>query len=212
MSKIEVEKRFQITVKIIKNKIPHKDFIEIGGTDASFKNFIPHNSWQILDKYGEPDIQTDLDGRNVKLPFKDNSISCFLLTEVLEHLRMGTPLIKEINRCLKKDGILLVSVPNMVSLANRMMWFLGKVPPMAASADYGKEKGKGTGILIDGYWEGAHVADFDKKRLQKYIERTGLKLVKFHRSISEIKKITVFPKNITPISLGDFLIATFKKS
>jgi len=210
MKVIEKEKRFKVTLNALKNDFSFSNFIEIGGVDASFKNYIPHDSWQILDKYGKPDIKVNLDGRDVKLPFKDNSIECFILTEVLEHLRMGSPLIKEIERCLQKDGILFISVPNMVSLANRLWWMLGKVPPQAASADCGKDLG-GTGLLIDDFWEGGHVVDFNKKRFQKYIERTGLKLQKFYHTDAEILKKTVFPRKLTPITLGDFLIASFKK-
>ncbi|MEE9348819.1 MAG: methyltransferase domain-containing protein [Flavobacteriaceae bacterium] len=210
MSNIEKEKRFKVTLSALKNNIPFKNFIEIGGIDASFKNYISHESWQILDKYGSPDIRVNLDGRDAKLPFKDNSIECFILTEVLEHLRMGMPLMNEIQRCLQKNGVLLISVPNMVSLANRLWWMLGKVPPQAASSDCGKALG-GTGLLIDNYWEGGHVVDFNKNRFQKYVERSGLKLQKFYHTDAEIFKKTIFPRKLTPISLGDFLIATFKK-
>lgn len=210
MKKIENEKRFQVSLKALKDDIHFKNFIEIGGVDASFKDFIKHDTWQILDKYGNPDIRVNLDGRDVKLPFKDNSIECFILTEVLEHLQLGTPLIQEIERCLQKDGILFTSVPNTVSFANRLWWMLGKVPPQAASSDCGKELG-GTGLLIDNYWEGGHVVDFNKKRFKKYIERTGLQLQKFYRSDAEVFKKTIFPRKLTPITLGDFLIASFIK-
>lgn len=210
MKTIEKEKRFKVSLNAIQKDISFKNFIEIGGVDASFKNHVEHDSWLILDKYGEPDIKVNLDGRDIKLPFDNNSIECFILTEVLEHLRMGTPLIQEINRCLKTDGILFISVPNIVSLANRLWWLLGKVPPQAASSDCGKELG-GTGLLINGHWEGGHVVDFNKNRLVKYMNRSGLKLHKFYNSDAEVFKKTVFPRKLTPISLGDFLIASFKK-
>jgi len=209
MIKIEEERRFKETVQIINHENVYKNFIEIGGTDASFKSFVEHDSWIIIDKYGDPDINVDLDGRKVNLPFDDDSIECFILTEVLEHLRMGTPLIKEIYRCLKKDGMLIISVPNAVSLGNRMKWFFGRIPFMAASSDCGHDLG-GTGTFRNGYWEGAHVVDFNKKRLKLYIERCDFKLIKFYKSAVQIKNIPI-PKFLTSITLGNFLIATFKK-
>lgn len=209
MKKIEKEKRFKETIKIIKSEVTYKNFIEIGGTDASFKCFIEHDEWVILDKYGDPDIRVNLDGRDSKLPFNDNSIECFILTEVLEHLRLGTPLIEEINRCLIKNGVLIISVPNAVSLANRINWLFGEIPFMAASSDCGNELG-GTGLFVDGYWEGGHVVDFNKKRLKNYIERSGLKLDKFFRSSIKIKRI-VIPKIFSSVKMGNFLIAKFIK-
>lgn len=210
MRKIEEEGRFKQTVQIIEKDVKFKNFIEIGGTDASFKNHIKHKSWKILDKYGDPDIKINLDGIDAKLPFGDNSIECFILTEVLEHLRIGTPLIEEISRCLVKDGCLVISVPNAVSLGNRIQWLFGKVPFMAASGDCGHELG-GTGMLIDGYWQGGHVIDFNKNRLQKYMERANLKYGKFYQSATVIKGIA-FPKALTTVTTGNFLIGIFKKT
>lgn len=209
MKKIEEEQRFIETIEIIKDNINYKNFIEIGGADASFKNFVNHSSWKVIDKYGNPDIKIDLDGKNIKLPFDDNSIECIILTEVLEHLRMGRPLMKEINRCLVRNGNLIISVPNMVSLGDRLKWLFGIIPDMAASSDCGNEL-SGTGFLEDGFWEGGHVVDFNKERLQKYIESSGLDLVKFYKSSVEFKGILI-PKILTTITLGNYLIAIFKK-
>jgi len=210
MRKIEEEGRFKQTVQIITNDVKTKNFIEIGGTDASFKNHINHDSWTILDKYGKPDIKVNLDGIDSKLPFGDNTVECFLLTEVLEHLRIGTPLMEEISRCLTKDGCLVISVPNAVSLGNRLQWLVGRVPFMAASADCGHDLG-GTGMLLDGYWQGGHVVDFNKKRLQQYMERANLELVKFYQSPTVIKGFA-FPKFLTTVTTGNFLIGIFKKA
>lgn len=46
-----------------------------------------------------------------KLSFKKNSFSCVLALDVLEHLKNEIKTLKQINKVLKKSGILIVSVP-----------------------------------------------------------------------------------------------------
>jgi len=50
-------------------------------------------------------------GDAYKLPFKDNSCTAIILSEVLEHLQDPAAAFKEMSRILHKDGILLISVP-----------------------------------------------------------------------------------------------------
>ena len=47
-----------------------------------------------------------------RLDIADASADCVTLQEVLEHLEVAALAIKEVNRVLKKDGALIVSVPN----------------------------------------------------------------------------------------------------
>lgn len=46
-----------------------------------------------------------------KIPFPDNYFDKILCTEVLEHIDHNEEILKEIRRVLKKDGILVTSVP-----------------------------------------------------------------------------------------------------
>lgn len=54
-------------------------------------------------------IQT---GSIYKLPFKNNYFDCIIASEILEHLERDEKAVVELHRVLKKDGTLLVSVPN----------------------------------------------------------------------------------------------------
>ena len=47
-----------------------------------------------------------------RLEIADASVDCITLQEVLEHLEGAALAIKEVNRVLKQDGVLVVSVPN----------------------------------------------------------------------------------------------------
>lgn len=46
------------------------------------------------------------------LPFPDNYFDCIIFSEVLEHLSNETKALKELKRVLKKNGVILISVPN----------------------------------------------------------------------------------------------------
>ncbi len=72
-------------------------------------------------------ISSDLDNNNLgknnkainkvtcdatKLPFKDRYFSQIIILDVLEHIKDDNKAVKEISRVLKKDGRLVVCVPN----------------------------------------------------------------------------------------------------
>ncbi len=54
------------------------------------------------------------------LPFNDNSFDVILAVELMEHVHDHEVFFKEANRILKKDGMLLFTTPNILSLKSRM--------------------------------------------------------------------------------------------
>lgn len=62
------------------------------------------------------------------LPFENESLDMILINQVFEHVKDVFWLLHEITRVLKKDGYLIVGVPNLASLHNRVLLLLGKQP------------------------------------------------------------------------------------
>jgi len=62
------------------------------------------------------------------IPFNDSQFDCVVCGEVIEHVPNPDLLLKEINRVLRKDGYLIISTPNLVSWANRILILLGVQP------------------------------------------------------------------------------------
>jgi len=206
------EPRVGVTLDII-NKFATRGSIvlEIGATDASFKGDTLFSKWITVDKYGQPDFKLDLNTKMLSLPFMDNSVDLIICTEVLEHLSLGSPLLKEFSRILKSTGVAVISVPNIVSLKSRIKVLRGDLPVMAASGDCGPSLG-GTGYLVDGNWVGGHVIDFNAARLKKYLLRSGLAVnkewkVPVHVIVNERVQFTISDKLI-PRTLQDFILVT----
>src|SRR5690606_28868367 len=144
--------RLEATNSLIEEYLANDSFVvEIGAGDASFSAFHKSKHRITVDKYGSPDIEADLDGERAHLPFEDNSVDLVICTEVLEHLAMGTPLVREIGRVLRGDGIAIISVPNICSLKSRFKVAMGQMPNLAASGDCGHPLG-GTGIRVGENW------------------------------------------------------------
>lgn len=214
---ILLTKRFIETENIIRNRIKlTSNILEIGANDASFKHSLQqqdNKNWKTVDKYGEPDILSDIDGKEAKLPFENESIDLIICTEVLEHLTLGNYIIKEMARVIKNDGVAIISVPNIVSLKSRIKLLLGKLPNNAASGDCGHPLG-GTGYLIDGDWVGGHIVDFNPARLFGYLQRGGLKVNK-HIGLSTTIKILgkqlYIPSTFIPKNFSDYILVISNK-
>lgn len=62
------------------------------------------------------------------LPFADQSVDIIICNQILEHCKEIWWIAHEISRVLKIGGVLIVGVPNLASLHNRILLMLGRQP------------------------------------------------------------------------------------
>lgn len=110
-----------------------------------------------------------------KLPFEDNQFDGILAGEVIEHLIDSEGFLEEIKRVLKKDGVLILTFPNVAAWYNRFLVLFGYVPHWVESGTtkaYGSPFGK-----ING-----HVKAFTRKSGIEMLEDHGFKVEKVRGS------------------------------
>jgi SAM-dependent methyltransferase len=126
MKKVKPNYLLQAIIKIMKD-LPRGKVLDLGCGDGEY-------SKQLMD-LGFTVIASDIDkerfrysGRiefvhsdiNEKLPFSNEYFDYLLLIEVIEHLKNPYTVIPEINRIIKKDGLLILSTPNILNLKSRL--------------------------------------------------------------------------------------------
>ncbi|HUD09782.1 MAG TPA: class I SAM-dependent methyltransferase [Patescibacteria group bacterium] len=113
------------------------------------------------------------------LPFKSKVFECVVLGEVIEHVPNPDFLLREINRVLKKDGILIISTPNLVSWANRVLVLLG-VQPLFTETSNEVNLGRKLAILGQGAKVQGHLKIFTSDSLTEILEREKFKIINKH--------------------------------
>jgi ubiquinone/menaquinone biosynthesis C-methylase UbiE len=92
-----------------------------------------------------------------KMPFKNNQFDAIICIETLEHVPNNQKVIKEIQRCLKDSGTLIVAQDTNNWLF-KFVWFI-----------WIKWKGK--------VWKNAHVNSLKPKELISLLEKNGFKIL-----------------------------------
>ncbi len=67
-------------------------------------------------------------------PFRANEFDVVIMAEVIEHITNEKFVMGECTRVLKKDGLLVLSTPNVASLVNRLRLLRGRRPFYAGTA------------------------------------------------------------------------------
>ena len=63
-----------------------------------------------------------------RLPYKDRTFVCVLAGEIIEHIIDTDCFLDEINRVLMDNGILVITIPNLANLENRIRLLIGRYP------------------------------------------------------------------------------------
>ncbi len=144
-----------------------------------------------MDAIGNPTIKCDL---NEGLKIGSNSVDVVVAGEIMEHMIRPIAFMKECNRVLKKNGTLVLSVPNISSLKNRIKLLLGK---------YDDD-------LEDDEWE-THRSVWTLKKLKLLLNKEGFVLQEVDTNGVLSHEILFFPVALTPSTMGDSLIIKARK-
>jgi SAM-dependent methyltransferase len=175
----------QRLIKIINlvEQIGPKNLLDIGCGDGyllkELRTVTPTTKLFGVDVY-----KTKINGIEIKegditkgLPFKDNSFECVILGEVIEHLPDPDFALSEIRRVLKKGGVLIISTPNLVSWANRLMVLFG-IQPFFTETSTQVNLGRRFKILGQGGKVQGHLKIFTHRSLEEILIRENFKIDK----------------------------------
>ena len=101
---------------------------------------------------------------NEPMPFEDSYFDMVIFTEVLEHL-FGPPsdVLRETRRIIRDEGCLILSVPNIATLYNRVKLLLGATP--LPDPDEQMKKG-----WVHGY---GHIHEYTAKEIGSVLVNSG---------------------------------------
>ncbi len=130
------------------------------------------------DVYGIASAHEPIKNKNIevlniekdKFTFKDNFFDIVLFNEVIEHLPQS-PIIplKEIHRVTKKEGLLMITTPNITRSINRIKILFGKTIMYPIDV-YLEENGKGNNIYH------RHNREYTLNELKSLAEKTSWKV------------------------------------
>ncbi|MDA3781163.1 MAG: class I SAM-dependent methyltransferase [Bacteroidales bacterium] len=138
--------------------------IDIEGVDVDLK------SKRTLDFLKKKDLVVkEANISKTKLPYKKNSISLCVFSEVIEHLANPLVALYEINRVMEKNGTLIVTTPNLHSIGRIFKYLSGKGFEQNMSSVYQQE--------IDQGFLG-HIREFFYYELKNLLEKSGFRIKK----------------------------------
>jgi SAM-dependent methyltransferase len=88
-----------------------KTILDVGCGDKPFKKLFKSSKYVGVDFDSKSKADYIIDLNKEKLPFKDNSFDCVIMSETLEHIFNIEHVIIESKRVLKKEGYIFISSP-----------------------------------------------------------------------------------------------------
>ncbi len=96
-----------------------------------------------------------------RFPFEDESIDVIIANQILEHTKELFWIFHEVSRTLKQKGRLIIGVPNLASLHNRILLLLGIQPsPIKSNSAHVRGFTRGDLLRFLDTWGGYRPIDF----------------------------------------------------
>ncbi|MBS3113289.1 class I SAM-dependent methyltransferase [Candidatus Woesearchaeota archaeon] len=159
--------RLDAIFRLLKNK--SGKLLDVGCSEGKFiieyqKKGFECEGIDISDKAIENGKRRGLDIKKVditqKLPYKDETFDIICCGQVLEHVLDPLPVVRDMHRILKKNGNLIITVPNINMFRNLFLILLGK--PLAYSCRF----------------DSPHYRDFCKTEAIRILKKGGFKNIK----------------------------------
>lgn len=109
------------------------------------------------------------------LPFRTGSFGCVVAGEIIEHVPDPDRALQEIHRVLAPGGTVIVSTPNIVSWANRILVPLG-IQPLGTETSSVVALGRRWRLLGQGNRVQGHLKVFSHRALAEILERYGFEV------------------------------------
>lgn len=125
-------------------------------------------------------VDIDQGNLDAELPFSDDSFDYVTCLEGLEHIENPQQAMREFARVLKSGGHLIVSVPNILNIEERLKWLIygytSHFKPISQAA-----AGRLRAEYDDRVEIGAHVNPIGYSELRYLLEKNGFELASVHR-------------------------------
>jgi 2-polyprenyl-3-methyl-5-hydroxy-6-metoxy-1,4-benzoquinol methylase len=124
-------------------------------------------------------------------PFVNRSFDCILFLETIEHVTDPFSYLKECNRLLNHDGVLIISTPNSTSLKNILyaMSYRKTGKRLKVADEISKEE-KHTGTQLE------HLYNWDYPTLVRLLDRAGFRIESHCYARSGIIQFKIFGRTI----------------
>lgn len=171
--------RFQSIIESFPRSNNNLAVLDIGTTPFTFflKESFPSYAIATLDKTDHMKNRCDLarirhrscDLDDGIIPFKNESFDVVIFTEVLEHVFCPpSKIMWEVRRVLRPSGLLILSVPNIAKLTNRLKLLLGRQILQGPELQMKKEGIHGHG----------HIHEYTKEEIVSICKYSGLEVIK----------------------------------
>jgi 2-polyprenyl-3-methyl-5-hydroxy-6-metoxy-1,4-benzoquinol methylase len=189
-------------LKSLENK-ENLNLLDIGCADGSFSKYLKDLGFKVCGIDISPEainnakkigIDACVHDVSKKFPFENCFFDIVVMMEVIEHVYDTDFLLDEIKRILKKEGLLIITTPNLGSFENRIRLLTGKYPRLVE-------------YRIGSNCSG-HIRNYTKSVLISQLEEHNFKVMKSMATNIPFPVYSKFPRMLKEIAikLGDLEI------